>query len=88
MSLSSFIARVGVSPNWIAFNAHCWFAYAVCATFPSAFIMIYGLALAAMKEFWFDATYEFPKQTFRDNLEDFLGYACGIGLALLSRIYL
>ncbi|HYX20484.1 MAG TPA: DUF1653 domain-containing protein [Thermoanaerobaculia bacterium] len=34
---------------------------------------------AAIKEFWYDARYELPKQTFGDNLMDFAFYALGSG---------
>ncbi len=38
---------------------------------------------ALLKEFWFDATYEIPHQTFKDNMLDFSMYSVGILLALL-----
>ena len=82
MSLSSFIAKTGTNPDFIAFNAHMWFAYAVVFTAHVPFAAAVMLAGAAVKEFWFDATYESPKQTFKDNALDFLGYATGAGLAL------
>jgi len=44
-------------------------------------VVLPALALAAIKEFWFDATYETPKQTFANNATDFGGYSLGIGLA-------
>lgn len=37
-------------------------------------------AYAAVKEFFYDARYEVPKQTFGDNLMDFLFYQLGAGL--------
>lgn len=41
-----------------------------------------GLVIfAALKEYWYDATYESPKQTFKDNTEDFAGYCVGITVA-------
>jgi hypothetical protein len=36
---------------------------------------------AGLKEFWFDATYEQPHQSFEDNATDFLGYMAGLSLA-------
>ena len=40
-----------------------------------------GLILyAAVKEFWYDANYEIPHQTWEDNLLDFGMYCAGIGL--------
>lgn len=39
------------------------------------------IAFAAIKEFWFDATFERPKQLFKDNAQDFAGYLGGVALA-------
>jgi len=36
-------------------------------------IVLFGL----VKEFWYDANYEVPHQTFQMNLQDFLGYCAG-----------
>lgn len=87
MSVSSFIARVGVNPYWITANAHFWFAAAlVLGTHllgGNAQIAVAIIAIAAAaKEFWFDARYEVPKQTFLDNATDFAGYVAGAVLAL------
>lgn len=38
---------------------------------------------AGLKEFWYDATYEIPHQTTKDNMLDFSMYVVGILLALL-----
>jgi hypothetical protein len=43
------------------------------------------LAFAAVKEFWYDHTYESP-QTRGSDLEDFLFYALGVGAELLILI--
>ena len=87
MSVASFIARVGVSPYFIAANAHCWFACVLVTIalhhMETLIVVPVALGLAALKEFWFDATYEVPTQTFFDNATDFAGYALGIGIALL-----
>lgn len=93
MSLSSLIARVGVSPTWITANAHVWFAYAVTYTilpYATNAYLVCGVLLAAAgaKEFWFDAKYEVPRQTFLDNAEDFLGYLAGVALAASMRVWL
>jgi hypothetical protein len=84
MSIQSYIAKIGVNPQFIAFNAHAWFAYSVVKTFPFAGVAAAAAVLAALKEFWFDAKYEVPAQTFTDNLEDFAGYCAGILLASLT----
>ena len=83
MSLTSFIARVGVSPEWIAAQAHIWFAYAVVHTFGYAAIAPMVIA-AGVKEFYFDARYEVPKQTATDNWTDFAGYCLGVVLAAVA----
>jgi hypothetical protein len=36
---------------------------------------------AALKEYVYDAHFEEPPQTWRDNTQDFVGYCCGIALA-------
>jgi hypothetical protein len=87
MSLSSFIARVGTSPSWITDNAHFWFAYAVVLTSRQAWMVLPVILLALVKEFWFDAKFEVPKQTFADNMTDFLGYTLGSIVASLVLIY-
>ena len=46
---------------------------------------------AAGKEWLYDANFEIPKQTFRDNAGDFLGYLGGIALSwiiLLAAIHI
>lgn len=91
MSVSSFIAKTGTNPAFIAFNAHCWFAFAVvhavCALTSAGWPALIAILLAGIKEFWFDARYEVPVQTLIDNLEDFLGYTVGIVLALLALMF-
>jgi hypothetical protein len=85
MSLASFIAKTGTNPYFIAFNAHCWSAYALVVTVPWHVTAALAVAaLAAVKEFWFDATYEVPKQTSLDNLTDWVGYAAGAVLAVVA----
>lgn len=54
--------------------------------------LVVGLALAALKEFWYDANYELPVQTPADNWMDFgfyaLGGGVGLGLAALKILVL
>ncbi len=45
----------------------------------SASLIVY----AAIKEWGYDAHFELPPQTWRDNLQDFCGYLGGIALAAL-----
>lgn len=87
MSLSTFVARVGVNPMFIAAMAHAGvanFVVTVAIHHVSPWIVApLVLGVAAWKEFWFDARNEVPKQTFEDNLTDWLGYAAGTIIALL-----
>jgi hypothetical protein len=90
VSLSSFIARTGTNPNFVAFNAHCWFAFAVVGSWNISFHARLALAVAATlaalgKEFWFDLHYETtPPQTILDSLRDFAGYMAGTWGAVLA----
>ena len=86
--ITDFISNVGTSQFFITFNAHCWFAFAALVIWgdPVGFPIL--LAAAAVKEFWFDANYETPKQTFLDNFEDFAGYLVGLGLGYIKITYL
>jgi len=86
--ITNWIAKLGVQPWWIAGNAHCWFAFAVVYTSHHWWVALIAVALAAAKEFYFDATYEVPKQIFEDNLSDFTGYSLGITLGLLAMKFL
>jgi hypothetical protein len=70
-----------VTPGFIAFQAHCWFAYAVCYTFNYSFVPISVIAAAGIKEFYIDKHFEVG-QSFKDNLTDFSGYLTGVLLAL------
>jgi len=79
--LTAWIAAIGVNPYWIAFNAHWGFAFALVTLLPSWWTVAAGVAIAGVKEFYFDARNEVPKQTALDNWSDFLGYCFGLGLA-------
>lgn len=78
MSLTSFIASLGTNPDFVAFWAHAGVYFAILTFFPHLWLAGVLLAIAGVKEFWFDATYEVPKQTFFENVTDFIGYAFGI----------
>lgn len=81
------LTDLGENPSFIAFNAHCWFAFSVVYVsldqgLDLPRVVWTALVVAAVKEFIFDATQEKnPPQTFLDNLEDFCGYAVGTALA-------
>lgn len=71
-----------VTPKFIAFQAHCWFAYAVVFTFGLRTVP-WALGAAAVKEFYIDKHFEVD-QSFLDNLEDWAGYAIGTFLAVVA----
>lgn len=77
------MASVGSNPNFIASQAHCWFAFSVVTVaghyLPLSLVVAVAITLAAVKEFVFDARYEVG-QTFADNATDFAGYALGVAL--------
>ncbi len=93
IKLRDWIAK-GNNPYFVAFNAHCWSA-AIIVLLLSHFCghaLLWFSAIimyAAIKEFWFDATYEVPKQSAFDNETDFLGYCIGalIGAELFLRVF-
>jgi hypothetical protein len=80
--------------TWIATNtfsenaAHVLAAYAVMLTAAHSGWSIpvtaaIEIALAAAKEYGYDAHFEIPHQTFAMNSIDFFGYCVGVGLGLL-----
>lgn len=78
-------------PSYIGASAH---AYGACSLVLAgyvfggwkgvAWVLCVGIPVAALKEFWYDATYELPRQTSRDNRTDFLTYLGGAVLALVA----
>jgi hypothetical protein len=75
------LATLGQNQQWVAFWAHFGVAALIVENLsfghPLALTGVI-LAAAAVKEFWYDATYEKnPQQTFADNLEDWLGWSLG-----------
>ncbi|MDE2098377.1 MAG: hypothetical protein KGL39_14075 [Patescibacteria group bacterium] len=88
MSIASFIAKTSENPNFIAWNAHMFFAAFVVRLFPSVIPRYISacvlILLAAGKEFVFDRLHEkTPPQNFWNDLEDFAGYCSGVILGLL-----
>jgi hypothetical protein len=73
------VAYWGTNVQFLANIGHFFVPYGIIATFPRfkwyllAGFILYGL----VKEYYFDARDEVPKQTFWDNTEDFLGYLSG-----------
>ena len=87
MSLKTLFSGVAESETFIAFNAHCWFAFAMVAIalrFHADLlaVMFIAVTLAAFKEFYIDLKYEStPPQTFADSVDDFCGYMTGLIIA-------
>ncbi len=86
---ADWIGRVGPSPGFVAFNAHCWFAAFVVSTAiraggPATPVAIGAYLLAVGKEFWFDLRYEKPRQTWEDSAGDLIGYTAGILIGVLA----
>jgi VanZ family protein len=86
--LRNLVAYLGTNVQFLADVGHFTVPYALVATFPRAKWEILGLfvAYAAVKEYYFDARYEVPHQTFWDNTEDFIGYLLGaaVGCAVFK----
>jgi hypothetical protein len=79
------------NPNYLAQVGHVLFAYSLILTlgFYSGHLACYialgvGIPIAALKEFWYDADYELPKQTAWDNILDFSMYVVGAGLGMAA----
>lgn len=83
----SFLDKI-VSPKFVAWNAHMWFAAFVVSMadwYVSPLIVVpAALALAALKEFYIDKHFE-SGQSFRDNSRDFLGYASGVAVGWFAQ---
>jgi hypothetical protein len=82
-TIAAWIAKVGINPTFIAFNAHCWFAAFVVSQALARgvhwyFVVPAAVVVSGVKEYAFDAKNEVPKQTFWDNTQDFLGYMSGV----------
>ena len=86
--LKTKIAYLGTNVQFLANLGHFTVPYALVATFPKAkwFLLAGFVIYAAIKEYWFDAKYEVPHQTFANNTEDFIGYCLGaaVGCAVFK----
>jgi hypothetical protein len=94
--LRAYIAYLGTNVQFLANVGHFAVPYAVIATYaffnlkyrwghPEVVWYLGGafVIYAAIKEYYFDARYEVPHQTFWDNTRDFAGYCLGSGVACL-----
>lgn len=90
MSLKSVFTNTWMNNvNYLAAMAHIgWAALIIvlAALFSNVSLVWCGwislafVACAFVKEYWYDANYELPKQTFADNTTDFLAYVAGVAL--------
>lgn len=89
MNILQRIGSIGESPNFIAWNAHMFFAAYTVSRFPKGLPRyiaagVFGV-VAFIKEFWFDLRYETsPPQKIKDSALDFAGHVSGIILGVLS----
>jgi len=81
--LTALVAKIGTNPYWIAFAVMMMLRSKITSMVVIAIIAVLLLVAAAVKEFYFDARNEVPKQTPFDNWTDFGGYGGGIAAALL-----
>jgi uncharacterized membrane protein YphA (DoxX/SURF4 family) len=81
MNDPTFLAQAGhtLAGILLVFGA-CVFAG--LARWPEAFGTL--VLWATVKEFWYDARYELPKQTLKDNLLDWLFYMIGGVLGVIA----
>ena len=84
--MKSILTKI-VTPTFITFQAHCWFAYAIMYTFFNVWVQLGIVVGAGIKEFYIDKHFE-EDQSFIDNLQDFAGYLSGIVVAILAHVYL
>ena len=75
------------SPDFTAQMAHLFFAgfvIVVASLFGERLtpVVLLGATLAALKEFWFDLTYELPAQTLSGSTLDFAMYLAGMGVGM------
>lgn len=65
--------------------AGMWVEFALDKRLPFSLVIVGGVALAGVKEFWFDTRYEIPPQPVGSiagggALQDFFGYCLGIAV--------
>lgn len=76
-----YLAQVG---HFLGGAALMFLACVFAGFAPTWWVAWICIALAAaVKEYWYDANYELPKQTFSDNTMDFAFYQLGAGVGVL-----
>ena len=73
MAHVGWAALIVTASNEFALARHVAYRWSLMGMTTGALVVF-----AAVKEFWYDARYELPPQTFRDNAEDFAGYCGGV----------
>lgn len=79
--IAAFVAALGMNLTFVAAMAHIGIAFLFVTYFPhwwAVWLVAIGMGV---KEFYFDARNETPRQTFIDNLVDWSGYLLGDLLA-------
>lgn len=86
---SSFMNDV----QFLAFMAHAgWSGLSTLAAlflfgvWPAIILGMLWVAFASVKEFYYDTNFEIPRQTFADNLEDWIGYAAGLLVVVILAV--
>lgn len=86
--MTSILDKI-VTPHFVAWQAHMWFAAFVVSSAlwyaPATIVVSAVLACAALKEFFIDKHFE-SGQSFLDNLRDFAGYAVGVGVGYFANV--
>ncbi len=76
------------NPQYLAQVGHFFGAYSLILSASLltphwAYVVAIGVVAAAIKEFWYDMTYELPYQTFWASFMDFGFYVLGAAVAAL-----
>jgi hypothetical protein len=86
-SLWKWLIAESQSTQFVSFWAHFFAAgwiILICSHSYREGLAVLITTLAAAKEYWFDATYEiYPRQTFLDNTEDFVGWVSGAWVSII-----
>lgn len=87
MNVITFLRSFQNSPLFANLAIHAWLAaFLVSVALGKGLhlgpVIAGALALAALKEFWFDHRYEIPPQPYANAAQDFAGYVIGIALGV------
>ncbi len=79
----TFLRSFQTNPLFTTLAIHAWLAAWLVTAFGVAFpahriaILVSGVAVASLKEFWIDHRYEVPPQPYKNAAQDFAGYILG-----------